>query len=149
MQWSEAELQAALKNNPALKVHDNSAAKRKKQSPKAVARVGDDFDSEAERRYYLAYVLPGISSGQIVKMELHKEFEIAPAVTHCGKKYQRRVYTPDFFLTLRDGSVKVVEVKGRKIKKLQRDYPLRRQLFLLQYCVPNNWVFQEIMDDEV
>lgn len=71
------------------------------------------------------------------------------AVEHCGKKYRKRVYTPDFYMELKDGSVEIVEVKGRMIKKIQRDYPLRRQLFILKYCLPNNWKFIEVHDDEI
>ncbi|WNS40840.1 hypothetical protein [Paenibacillus sp. MMS20-IR301] len=52
-------------------------------------------------------------------------------------------------MELKDGSVEVVEIKGRVIKKLQRDYPLRRQLFILNYCIPNNWKFKEVHDDEI
>ncbi|WP_420793131.1 hypothetical protein [Paenibacillus polymyxa] len=33
----------------------------------------------------------------------------------------------------KDGSVEIVEVKGRMIKIMQRDYPLRRHIFILKY----------------
>ncbi|WP_397333955.1 DUF1064 domain-containing protein [Paenibacillus sp. YN15] len=85
------------------------------------------FESQAEERFYYKRIVPLIIAGFLHKLELHKTFEIVEAVEHCGKRYQKRVFTPDFYIEMKDGSVEVVEIKGRVIKKMQRDYPLRRQ----------------------
>lgn len=44
---------------------------------------------------------------------------------------------------------KIFEIKGGMIKKLQRNYPLCRQLFILKYCLPNDYKFIEVHDDEI
>lgn len=46
----------------------------------------------------------------------------------------------DYF---RDGAVVVVEVKSKKIKKLQREYHIRRRLFIEKYCRPSGWKLTE------
>lgn len=148
MRMTEEELNAMLGRNPRLKVRDLCGGKHKKKAalpplPKP------KFDSLAEERYYFGHVLPLMQSGEIIDCTLHKTFEVIEAVHHNGKVYKNREYTPDFMLTLADSRVRVVEIKGRAIKKLQRDYPLRRQLFIIKYCVPNGWLFEEVADDEV
>ena len=45
--------------------------------------------------------------------------------------------------------MQAIEVKGKAMKKLQRDYPLRRQLFLLRYAVPKGWAFLEIPAEDI
>jgi len=145
---SEDELRQVLARNPGLRVQGLDPPKSGKpgSGPRILSR---EFDSDAEQRYYEKRVLPPLQTGLLLCCELHKAFEIVPALEHCGRKYKNRIYTPDFYLEYQDGSVEVVEIKGRKIKKLQRDYPLRRQLFILNYCIPNNWRFMEVHDDEI
>lgn len=147
MHWTEEQLRKALANNPALKARE-AKPKAASRSGKSAALQRPTFDSAAEERYFEQSIRPVLLAGLLLQYELHKTFEIVPAMEHCGKKYKNRVYTPDFYLEYRDGTVEVVEIKGRAIKKLQRDYPLRRQLFIYQYCIPNGWRFLEIHDDE-
>ncbi|OMF70363.1 MULTISPECIES: DUF1064 domain-containing protein [Paenibacillus] len=147
MHMSEADLMELLTSNPHVKIREQDQRLVKPREPLPTQRP--TFDSEVEERFYNKRIVPLIIAGFLHKLELHKTFEIVEAVEHCGKKYKKRVYTPDFYMELKDGSVEVVEVKGRIIKKLQRDYPLRRQLFILNYCLPNNWKFLEVHDDEI
>lgn len=145
---TEDELNAMLGRNPMLKVRDLCGSKKKKKS--AVPPLPKPkFDSIAEETYYLGHVLPLLQTGEITNCTLHKTFEIIEAVHHNGKIYKNREYTPDFILTFADSRVRVIEIKGRAIKKLQRDYPLRRQLFIIKFCIPNGWLFEEVADDEV
>ena len=104
------------------------------------------FDSLAEEIYYNTQIKPKLASGEYVSCELHKTFQILAALPEYG--YKERVYTPDFFITKQNGDVLVVEMKGKAVKKLQRDYPLRRHLFLEKYCVPNQWKFREEHSEE-
>ena len=146
MRMTEEELRRVIDNNPALKIRDSGA----KKSPAQTAIPPEpEFDSEAERKFYNRRVIPGLVSGFILSCELHREFEVVEAVTHCGKTYRPRVYTPDFVLSYADGTVEVIEVKGKQVKKMQRDYPLRRQLFIIKYCIPNKWKFIEVPAEEL
>lgn len=103
----------------------------------------DEFDSQAERDYYVAEIWPYLQTGEITSCELHKTFVLIEASEYDGRKLREIVYTPDFILTYPDGAVVVVEVKSKKIKRLQRDYPVRRRLFIEKYCRPNGWKFKE------
>ena len=108
----------------------------------------DAFDSNGEREFYLAEVLPGLHNGTIAKCELHREFELYPAAEFCGKKFPAAVFKPDFVLHYRSGSVEVVEIKSKFTKKKSRDYTLRRRLFIERYALPNGWLWREIVTDE-
>lgn len=147
MHMSEADLMELLTSNPHVKIREQDQRLVKPREPLPTQRPA--FDSDAEERFYNKRIVPLIIAGFLHKLELHKTFEIVEAVEHCGKKYKKRVYTPDFYMEFKDGSVEVVEIKGRIIKKIQRDYPLRRQLFIVNYCLPNNWKFLEVHDDEI
>ena len=107
------------------------------------------FDSVGEWIYYERFIVPGLKSKKIKKCETHRSFEVIPNFEHCGVKYRKREFSPDFILTYKDGSVKVIEVKSKFVRREQRDYPLRRNLFLLNYCIPNNWAFEEVSADEM
>lgn len=100
-----------------------------------------DFDSLAEENYYNFYIKPKLMSGEFLSCEIHKKFIILNAIPeyHFGN----REYTPDFYITRADNSILVVEMKGKVIKKLQRDYPLRKHLFVEKFCIPNGWEFIE------
>ena len=103
------------------------------------------FDSETERELYAWYLLPKITSGLIARWELHKEFELFKKSEYCGISLRRMVFTPDFYIEHRSGTIEIIEVKKKIIRKLQRDYPLRRRIFIEKYCRPNGWLYKEII----
>lgn len=107
------------------------------------------FDSKGEAIYYERFVLPLLESGDIVSCDVHHTFEIIPKVEFQGSIFAARRFKPDFVLTYKDGHVKVVEVKARYVRQAQRDYPLRRQLFLINYCIPNGWEFEEVCSNDL
>ena len=147
MRLSVEELQTLLIRKPSLRARITWNTKAKPSiEPKPVK---DRFDSDAERRYYFANIYPKEKEGKIRKLELHKTFEIVPATENNDRKYGAIRYSPDFYIEYHDGRTEVVEVKGRKIRKLRPDYPIRRQLFILNFCNPNRWVFTEVFDDEI
>lgn len=148
MRLTEQELQALCDRNPHLKIRERRAATSAGDCPTSPPEP-PRFDSQAEERFYNRHVLPGLLSGIIISSDVHKTFEIMEAVEHCGHKYKNREYTPDFVLAFRDGTVEVVEIKGKQVKKMQRDYPLRKQLFILKYCIPNGWKFIERPAEEL
>lgn len=140
MRMTEDELQALLSRNKSLKVNfpNINTIQPKKE-----------FDSLAEEKYYNEYLYPLILAKEIESVELHKSFEILSAINQNGIKLKAKVYTPDFIIHYPNGSVKVVEIKGKVIKKLQRDYPLRKHLFIEKYVLPNGWEFEEIIAEDM
>lgn len=125
----------------------NSVRIQKQQKKRG--KTKDEFQSMAEERYYYLYIQPMEFAGLVKSWTMHKSFVVMDAFTYQKKRYKERVYTPDFFIELTDGSTRVIEIKGTKIRKLQREYPLKKQLFIQRYCIPNNWLFEEIPAEEL
>lgn len=147
MWMSEKDFQFLLARNPALKVHQTYY--KKERAPNAKVSAQSEFDSEAERRYYYKVIYPAIRDGTVTKVTLHKKFELLPSAENNGKKYRAIHYSPDFFVEYRNGRTEVVEIKGRQIRKMRPDYPIRRLLFITNFCNPNEWHFVEVFDDEI
>lgn len=114
------------------------------QTPKRKPVV-DEFDSNLEREYYLAEILPRVRSGEISTVSLHEQFEILPASSYCGIRLPAAHYTPDFVVTYADGTIEVVEVKSKQIRRMQGSYVYRRRLFIDRYARPNGWKFTEVI----
>ena len=139
------ELGRLLQRNPHLRIQEQ--LNRREAAPaKAPTKR---FDSQAEEILYTRHIRPLLIAGKIAPCREHPRFELLPAVTVGGIRYGARHYTPDFLLTWAGGQVQVIEVKGKAVKRLQRDYPLRRQLFLLRYAVPQGWAFLEIPAEDL
>lgn len=113
---------------------------------KGKSTIKKQFDSVAEENFYNFFVLKNIKSGLIINCELHNEYTIVDAIPEY--KLRKKVFKPDFFIQTKDGQTFVVETKGEKIKKLQRDYGLRKHLFIQKYCLPNNWTFIELRSED-
>lgn len=123
--------------------------KKKSMSKSKRKKLPGGFDSEGEQIYYERFIASELKAKKIKKCEMHRAFEIIPQFEFNGKKYRKREFKPDFVLTFKDGTIKVIEVKSKYVRHAQRDYPLRRNLFLLNYCVPNKWAFEEVSADEM
>ena len=121
--------------------------KQSQQKERCKPKRSDEFDSQLERNFYITDLLPKILSGQIIDIELHKNFELLPKSEYCGLKLPSARYTPDFLITYRNGTIEAIETKSKAIRKLQRDYIYRRRLFIEKYCRPNGWAFREIIVD--
>lgn len=137
-----AELESLLRRNPHLNV-------RGWQNQPSAPPKKPRFDSLAEELLYTRYIQPLVAAGKVIRCQEHPAFELLPAVNAGGTRYRERRYTLDFLLTWESGKVQAIEVKGKAVKKLQRDYPLRRQLFLLRYAVPQGWAFLEIPAEDI
>lgn len=70
------------------------------------------FDSELEMRYYRDVVLPLIQSGDVVKYELQKPYELQPKFLYDNKTVQPIKYVADFFIVYEDGHEEVIDTKG-------------------------------------
>lgn len=127
----------------ALKKYQEEQEKEQKRA--AVPKLEDAFDSQLERDYYLAEILPRVRSGEISTVSLHEQFEILPASSYCGIRLPAAHYTPDFVVTYADGTIEVVEVKSKQIRRMQGSYVYRRRLFIDRYARPNRWKFTEVI----
>ena len=106
---------------------------------------GLKFDSRGEYEYYVGTVAPKVGRGEIVKWEAHPCFLLFPAGEYNGVKLRSVQYTADFRLTYADGTVEIVEVKSKFVRRMQRDYPVRRRVFLELIARPAGWKFTEII----
>lgn len=125
-----------------------AAVKNLSRMKKSQSLSGDHFDSRGEYEYYMGEVVPRIESGEILSCERQPEFELFPAGKFGGLKLHAIRYTADFRLEYADGTVEIVEVKSKFVRRMQRDYHIRRRLFIEQYARPNGWKFTEIITDE-
>lgn len=149
MRMTEDELQALLSRNKSLKANFSTSPPKVKNKDKSVAKIKPMFDSLAEEKYYNEYLYPLILAKEIESVELHKSFEILSSINQAGIKLRAKVYTPDFIIHYPNGSVKVVEIKDKIVKKLQRDYQLRKHLFIEKYVLPNGWEFEEVIAEDI
>lgn len=85
------------------------------------------FDSKLEKKYYEEVVIPGLKDGTIQTAYRQKRYTLQPSFKYNGKTIRAIEYISDFTLVYADGSVLVVDVKGRptadaKIKKKMMHY---------------------------
>lgn len=126
--------------------------KKRGDTVTAAARVaamsGLKFDSRGEYEYYVGTVAPKVGRGEIVKWEAHPCFLLFPAGEYNGVKLRSVQYTADFRLTYADSTVEIVEIKSKFVRRMQRDYPVRRRVFLELIARPAGWKFTEIITAE-
>lgn len=99
---------------------------------KCVAVDGTLCDSRVEALYYNRL----IEDGRYHETKYHQSFQILSSFTLNGKKYSRRIYTPDFtFYDLSGTLEKVVDVKGGTATMTEAAR-LRIIMFMQHYKVP-------------
>lgn len=125
-----------------------NALKQAEKAKKAAVAAGMDFDSRGEYEFYVGTVVPKLACGEIVKWEPHPRFQLFPAGEYGGIKLRPVQYTADFRLEYADGTVEIVEVKSKFVRRMQRDYPVRRRVFLETIARPAGWKFTEIITSE-
>lgn len=118
------------------------------EAVKQAKAAGQNFDSRGEYEFYTGTVLPKMARGEIVECEQHPAFPLFPAGEYGGLKLRPIRYTADFRLTYDDGTVEIVEIKSKFVRRMQRDYPVRRRVFLEQIARPAGWKFTEIITAE-
>ena len=89
------------------------------------------FDSLLEKKYYEEVIIPGLKDGTIKKVELQKKYQLQPSFKHEGKTIRSIDYISDFTITYADGSVLVVDTKGRATADAQ----IKRKL--MHYVYPD------------
>lgn len=70
------------------------------------------FDSVLEMKYYRDVICPKVASGDIVNVELQKQYELQPKFKHDNKTVHAINYVADFVVTYKDGTVEVLDTKG-------------------------------------
>ena len=70
------------------------------------------FDSVLEMRYYRDVLCPMVESGEVVKCELQRPYELQPKFTHDNKTVRAITYVADFYMLFKDGREVVVDTKG-------------------------------------
>lgn len=116
----------------------------KKKTGKPVAG-GIEFGSLGEYEFYMTEIVPKLQSGEIVKWETQPRFVLFEKREIAGMKLGEIRYTADFALLWADGTTEFVEVKSKFVRRMQRDYPLRRRIFLEKFVEPNGWKFREVI----
>ena len=95
------------------------------------------FDSILEMKYYRDVLCAKVKSGDIVKYELQKPYELQPKFIYNNETVQPIKYVADFFIVYKDGHEEVVDIKG---------YPdsvaiLKRKLFWYHYpTIDYKWI---------
>jgi hypothetical protein len=85
--------------------------------------------SRAEVNFENLYIKPRVHSGEIASYETQVQFVLFEKTA----EHREIVFTPDFIIHWASGMDEVVEMKGKQIRKFQRDYPLRRRRFIELY----------------
>jgi hypothetical protein len=81
--------------------------------------------SRAETNFEALYIQPRLHTGEIKNYRTQVTFELWPKIENL----RRIVFTPDFVIEYADGRRVVVEMKGKFVKKMQREYHLRVRRF--------------------
>lgn len=86
------------------------------------------FDSVAEMNYYIDVVEPGLASGEILKCEMQKKYELQPKFEKNGQCYRAITYIADYVLYYKD-RIDVIDIKGA----LDQKAPIKKKLFIYKY----------------
>ncbi len=101
------------------------------------------FDSELEMKYYRDVLTPLVKSGEVIKYELQKSYELQPKFKHDGKTIQPIKYVADFFIVYKDGHEEVIDTKGCP----DSIAILKRKLFWYNYpTVDYKWICYSKID---
>lgn len=151
IRWHMGAYDDAFRGGSRAQAEAQLAKGRKKRSDplaeaaRAAKITGKEFDSLGEYEYYIGTVAPKVARGEIVEWEAHPCFPLFPAGQYGALKLRPVQYTADFRLVYADGTVEIVEIKSKFVRRMQRDYALRRRVFLEQVARPAGWKFTEII----
>lgn len=111
-----------------------------------VMKFMDLTDEEALAiRWHMGAYDDAFRGGSRALNEAHPCFPLFPAGQYGALKLRPVRYTADFRLVYADGTVEIVEIKSKFVRRMQRDYALRRRVFLEQVARPAGWKFTEII----
>ena len=121
---SESELKSLLSTSQ-VKIHqlpNNSfyVSYSDKMCFKKRGKKKHEFQSLVEAKYYENYIKPLELSGLLESWSMHESFVIVDEFEYQSQKFKKKIYTSDFVLRFKDGSVRIVEVKCKVIKNTKR-----------------------------
>lgn len=86
------------------------------------------FDSKAEARYYQELKLRKLA-GDVKSFTCQPRYELLPGFSKGGNKIRPMAYIADFEIIHNDGSLEVIDVKGKETEA----FKLKRKLFDFTY----------------
>lgn len=87
------------------------------------------FDSVLEMKYYRDVLCPLEKSGDVVKIEMQKPYELQPKFIHDNKTVRSITYVADFFVKYKDGHEEIIDTKGYPDQKAL----IKRKMFWYHY----------------
>lgn len=94
-------------------------------------------------KFYRDVLCPLVKSGDVVKYELQKPYELQPKFTHNDKTVKAITYVADFFIVYKDGNEVVIDTKGCPDSVAF----LKRKLFWFKYPdVDYRWIVYSKID---
>ncbi|MCT1798459.1 DUF1064 domain-containing protein [Aerococcus viridans] len=126
---------------------------KNKYNAKKITVDGIKFDSKAEAAYY-RHLNMLVKAGEVIKFEMQVPFELQEGFSHptkrnksgTPKKVPAMKYVADFVVRYRDGTEKVIDVKGMQTQV----FKMKAQMFLKKYgplyLVKRNgsfWIMEE------
>lgn len=113
---------------------------------------GIQFDSALEAQYFI-YLLEMQDLGHITEFKRQETFELQPKFIIGNKKVRPISYVADFVITWSDGTVSVIDVKGKetpefKLKRKLFEYKFRMQISCIQLYNGKWTTLEEIKKDK-
>ncbi len=101
------------------------------------------FDSGMEAKFYV-HLLEEVCAGIVDNFSMQQTFQLQPSFKLGEKRVAGIKYIADFVVNYKDGTVVVIDVKGRetpdfKIKKKLFEYKFRMPLYCIQ-CYKDKWL---------
>lgn len=97
---------------------------KSKYHNKKVTIDGIAFDSQKEAKYYMELLLRQ-RIGEVTEIKLQPIFELQAAFKRKGRLIRAITYKADFEITLANGKVQVIDVKGCETEV----YKIKRKMF--------------------
>lgn len=140
---AQAEAQIAGRKNKKAPAEQSLA-----EAAAAAGKLGKAFGSRGEYEFYIGVILPGIQAGLITHATPQARFDLLPEKEFCGLMLPAAHYTCDYMIEYANGTVEVVEIKSKFVRRMQRDYIYRRRLFVDLIAEPRGWSFREVITDD-
>ena len=117
----------AKKKRSKFGVDQTEAGIKKRTSTNIITGETIIFDSELEKKYYEDIIIKGMKDGTIKTFKLQQRYKLTPSFKYKDKSIREITYVSDFDIYYSDGTLLVVDTKGRatadaKIKKKLMHY---------------------------
>ncbi len=114
-----------------LNLSGGTPARSSKYNNKITERDGFKFHSKKEADYYSELLLKK-KAGAIKDFTMQGRFSLIPALKGKERNYREKYYLADFIVTNNDGSVDVIDTKGKRTKEYQIKKHLMYQIHKIE-----------------